>query len=249
MMIKKLSIAAIFLALNANSASAAARIDLGDIGPDWIVQSNVMDEIWVPLKLTGVNYYAYGAPVKPSAFAARSDASSTLYQAWFGGYAINGGKEVFASGIKAKEFDWFSKFAELDQISWLGAMGDPRPKARWVQHSTPRSIRIDGEARTLYIATMVSHSDVSKSSDLLTELAKSIGMPQELATGSAPVKAFHPLTVEGLYAFWYDSKRDMVFVIYSVASAFKDSHGQSHNNYPILAKRFRDMMRKVKVID
>lgn len=246
---KKLFIATIFLALTAHSASAAARVDLGDIGPDWIVQSNVMDEIWVPLKLTGVNYFAYGAPVKPDAFAARSNASSPLYQAWFGGYAINGGKEVFASGIKAKEFDWFSKFAELDQISWLGAMGDPRPKARWVQHSNPQTIHINGEARTLYIATMVSDSDVSQSSDQLTELAKSIGMPQELASGSAPVKPFHPLTVKGLYAFWYDSKRDMVFVIYAVASAFKDSRGQSHDNYPLLAKRFREMMRKVKVID
>jgi hypothetical protein len=51
---KQLSVAAIFLAPGAHSASTAARIDLGR---DWIVQSNVMDEIWVPLKLTGVNYF------------------------------------------------------------------------------------------------------------------------------------------------------------------------------------------------
>jgi hypothetical protein len=130
MTMKKLLIAGIFLALSAPLASAAARIDLGDLGPYWIVQSNVMDEIWVPLKLTGVNYFAYGAPVKPNAFAARTDASSPLYQAWFGGYAINGGKEVFATRIKENEFDWFSKFAELDQISWLAAMGDPHPKGQ-----------------------------------------------------------------------------------------------------------------------
>ena len=246
---KQLSVAAIFLAISIHCASAAARIDLGNLGPDWIVQTNVMDEIWVPLKLTGVNYFAYGAPVIPNAFAARSDASSPLYQAWFGGYAINGGKEVFAGGVKAKEFDWFSKFAELDQASWLGAMGDPRPNARWVQHSNPQTIHIDAEARTLYIATMVSDSDVSELSDRMTGLAKSIGMPQKLASGSVPVKPFHPLTVKGLYAFWYDSKRDMVFVVYAVASSFKDSAGQWHDNYPLLSKEFREMMRKVKVID
>jgi hypothetical protein len=96
---------------------------------------------------------------------------------------------------------------------------------------------------------MVSDSDVSESSDHLTGLAKSIGMPQDLVSGSAPVKPFHSLTVKGLYAFWYDSKRDMVFVVYAVASAFKDSHAKPHDNYPLLSKKFRDMMRKVKVID
>jgi hypothetical protein len=246
---KQLSVAAILLSLSAHSASAAARIDLGDLGPDWIVQTHAMDDIWVPLKLTGTNYFAFGAPVKPNTFAARSDPASPLYQAWFGGYAINGGKHVFAKGVKAKEFDWFAKFAELDQASWLGAMGDPRPNAKWLHHSKPQTIHIDGEARTLYIATMVSDSDVSESSDHTTELAKSIGMPQKLASGPVQVKPFHPLTVKGLYAFWYDSKRDMVFVVYAVASTFKDSTGGWHDNYPLLADRFRDMMQKVKVID
>jgi hypothetical protein len=246
---KQLSAAAILLTLSTHYASAAARIDLGDLGPDWIVQTNVMDEIWVPLRLTGTNYFAFGAPVKPNAFAARSDAASPLYQAWFGGYAINGGKGVFSNGVKAKEFDWFAKFAELDQASWLAAMGDPHPKARWVRHSKPQSMHIAGDARTLYTATMVSDSDVSRSSDHMTGLARSIGMPQELASGPVPVKPFHPLTVKGLYAFWYDSKRDMVFVVYAVAGAFKDSAGQWHDNYPLLADRFREMMRQVKVID
>ena len=62
-----------------------------------------------------------------------------------------------------------------------------------------------GGARTLYTATMVTDSDVSESSDHMTELAKAIGMPQDLASGPVRVKSFHPLTVQGLYAFWYDS--------------------------------------------
>jgi hypothetical protein len=247
--VKKISAAAILLMLGAHCASAAARIDLGDLGPDWIVQKNVMDGIWVPLKLTGINYFAYGAPVKPNTFSARSDASLPLYQAWFGGYAINGGKEVFASGVEANEFDWFAKFAELDQASWLAAMGDPHPSAKWVRHSKPQTIHIAGDARTLYTATMASDSDVSAASNHMTGLAKSIGMPTELSSGPVPVRPFHPLTIEGLYAFWYDSKRDMVFVVYAVAGAFKDSAGRWHDNYPLLAKKFREMMQKVKVID
>jgi hypothetical protein len=246
---KHLSAAAVLLALIAHAASAAARIDLGNLGSEWLVQTNVMDDIWVPLKLTGVNYFAYGAPMKPNTFAARSDASSPLYQAWFGGYAIIGGKEVFASGVKAREFDWFAKFAELDQASWLAAMGDPHPNARWVRHSKPQSLRIAGDDRTLYTATMRSDSDVSDFSDHMTVLAKSIGMPPTLASGPVPVKPFHRLTIQGLYAFWYDTKRDMVFVVYAVAGAFRDSAGKWHDNYPHLAKTFREMMQKVAVVD
>ena len=59
---------------------------------------------------------------------------------------------------------------------------------------------------------------------------------------------FHPLTNKGLYAFWYDSKRNMVFVVYVVAGAFKDAAGQWHDNYPLLSKKFRDMIRRVKPI-
>jgi hypothetical protein len=246
---KRLSGVAILLALSTHCASAEARIDLGDLGPDWIVQTNVMDEIWTPLKLTGINYFAYAAPTKPNAYAARSDASSPLYQAWFGGYAINGGKEVFANGVSSKEFAWFARFAELDQATWLAAMGDPHPSARWVRHSKPQTIQIAGEARALYIGTMASDSDVSEASDHMTELAKSIGMPVKLTLGSTPVAPFHPLTIQGLYAFWYDSKRDMVFVVYAVAGAFRDSAGQWHDNYPSLAAKFRKMMRNVQIID
>jgi hypothetical protein len=113
----------------------------------------------------------------------------------------------------------------------------------------PRTIRIDGDARTLYTATMISDSDVGELSVRMTGLAKSVGMPQKLASGPVPVKPFHPLTVKGLYAFWYDAKHDMVIVVYTVASAFRDSAGQWHDNYPLLSKEFREMMRKVKVID
>jgi hypothetical protein len=249
MQMKKSPAAAVLLMLGAHCAFAAARIDLGDLGADWKAQTNVMDEIWVPLKLTGINYFAYGAPANRNVFAARSDASSPLYQAWFGGYAINGGKEVFASGVKAREFDWFAQFAELDQASWLAAMGDPHPNARWVRHSKPQTIHIAGGARTLYTATMASDSDVSEASDQMSGLARSIGMPQALAAGPVPVKPFHSLTIKGLYAFWYDSKRDMVFVVYAVAGAFKDSTGQWHDNYPLLASRFRKMLRQVTVVD
>jgi hypothetical protein len=246
---KRVLISTVLSLFGLQLANAAARIDLGDLGPEWVSQSNSMDEIWAPLKLTGINYFAYGEPVKPSTFSARSDASSQLYQAWFGGYAINGGKEVFASGVEAKEFDWFSKFAELDQVSWLSAMGDPNPIAKWTQHSKPQTIRIDGADRTLYVATMMSHSDVSEPTDHMTGLAKMIGMPPRLASAPVPVQSFHPLNIKGLYAFWYDSQRDMVFVVYGVAGSFKDTAGQRHDNYPALAKRLRRLMERVKIVD
>ncbi len=93
---------------------------------------------------------------------------------------------------------------------------------------------------------MDSDSDVSDSSDQMTGLAKMIGMPAHLTSAPMPVWPFHPLTIKGMYAFWYDSKRDMVFVVYGVAGSFKDNAGCRHDNYPSLAKKFRGLMTQIR---
>ncbi|HEV2401467.1 MAG TPA: hypothetical protein VGS27_31315, partial [Candidatus Sulfotelmatobacter sp.] len=96
---------------------------------EWVTEQNVMDPIWEPLGYKGVNYYAYGRPVSGKSFAARSDPSSYLYQAWLGAYVIVGGNPVFGSGEKDAQCAAFLKLAEYDQKSWLAAMGDPHPFA------------------------------------------------------------------------------------------------------------------------
>lgn len=230
------------------ATAVPAKIDLGTLPPEWSLDTNVMDPIWEPLNLKGVNYYAFGGAQAPNQFAARSDPGSPLYQAWFGAYAIQGGREMFSSHNRSKQFAWLARLAEFDQKSWLGAMGDPRPEAKWTGHSAPQFATIDGSARILYHATMKSHSDISAPGPDSTPLAKMLGMPGTNSLAVA-VKPFHPVTLKGLYSFWYDAGRDMTFVVYAVSSSFKGPDGATHDNGPVLQPQFYRMIREVRVLD
>lgn len=230
------------------SNALAAKVDLGALPPEWSRDSNVMDPIWEPLHLKGVNYYAFGGAQAPNRFAARSDPGSPLYQAWFGAYAIQGGREIFSSNDQSKQFAWLAQLAEFDQKSWLGAMGDPQPEAKWTWHSAPKFETIDGAPRILYHATMKSHSDISAPGPDSTPLAKMLGMPGTNSL-AVPVKPFHPIMLKGLYSFWYDAGRDMTFVVYAVSSSFKGSDGTIHDNGPLLQHQLQRMIREVRVVN
>jgi hypothetical protein len=225
--------------------SAAATVDLGTLPAGWAKQRQVMDEMWQSLKLKGVNYYAFGAAQPPHPFAARSDPASPLYQAWFGAYAVQGGRNFVSNSDK--DFDWVAKLAEFDQVSWLAAMGDPRPEAKWIKHSAPEQESIDGAQRVLYRATMISHSDLSSPGPNSTALSQKLGMPEAHAL-RIDVKPFHPITLTGYYAFWYDDKRDMTFVVYGVWSSFKSMDGSTHDNGMALQHELRRMIRGVRIV-
>jgi hypothetical protein len=230
----------------ASTSVAKVHIDLGQLPSGWAKSEHVMDPIWQPLNLTGMNYFAFGAPVPPNHFAARSDPSSPLYQAWFGVYVINGGRQIFESADPAKEYEWLVKFAELDQSAWLAAMGDSKPQAKGVQHSGPHTVTIDGRPRTVYDNTITSHSDLGVPGPTSTPLSRMLGMPNpgEL---KIPVKPFHPLTLQGSYAFWYDSSRDVTFVVYMCASSFRADDGTLHDNGPALAPIFQKMIEGITI--
>ena len=225
-----------------------AKIDLGALPPEWSRDKNVMDPIWEPLHLKGGNYYAFGGAQAPNQFAARSDPGSPLYQAWFGAYAIQGGREIFSSNDQSKQFAWLAQLAEFDQKSWLGAMGDPHPEAKWTSHSAPKFETIDGVPRILYHATMKSHSDISAPGPGSPPLAKMLGMPGAKSLVVA-VKPFHPVTLKGLYSFWYDAARDMTFVVYAVSSSFKGPNGVLQDNGPVLQPQFRSMIKQVRIVN
>jgi hypothetical protein len=230
------------------SNAVPAKIDLGSLPPEWSRDTNVMDLIWQPLHLKGVNYYAFGGAQAPNQFAARSDPASPLYQAWFGAYAIQGGREIFSSNDQSKQFAWLAQLAEFDQKSWLAAMGDPQPEAKWTWHSAPKFETVDGAPRIMYHATMKSHSDISVPSPGSTPLAKMLGMPGAKSLVVA-VKPFHPITLKGLYSFWYDAARDMTFIVYAVSSSFKGPNGELHDNGPVLQPQFRSMIKQVRIVN
>lgn len=212
-----------------------------DLANGWKRDRNVMDSVWKPLGLRGINDYAFGAPLPPDKFASRSDPSSPLYQAWFGVYTVGGGKTKFANGNPRANLNSAIALTELDQRSWLDSMGDPKPLATSHPNATESALTIDGSSRTIYHFDMDSHSDLTASK---TELARYMGMPPK-ARWQKTLSAFHNLVLHIDYTFWYDAVSDATFVVYGASAALRDKSGALHDNATIepVLKR---MMASVK---
>jgi hypothetical protein len=120
-----------------------------------------------------------------------------------------------ASGPAARA----KQVTELDQRSWLAAMGDPAPLAESAAPSCMGSIVVDGRTVELWHGTMRSHSDLSESAD--TPLAMLVGMP---AKSSWPPAAgpFHDVTLDGYFVCWSDVTRRVSLVVYAVAAIRTD---------------------------
>lgn len=209
----------------------------------WTEENNVMDSIWKPLGLHGVNHYAFGGPANGKLFASRSDPASPLYQAWLGAYTVTGGRNLFASADENANIKSVLQLAELDQKSWLGAMGDPAPLATSALSNTVSTIEIDGAQRRIYSFDMESHSDLSESG---TDLAKAIGMPPA-AYWKPMVNEFHPVTLHIQYTFWYDARRNSTIVLYGASAAFRSKNGEIHDNRPALSSALLTMIRTAHV--
>jgi len=209
----------------------------------WIADQQVMDPIWEPLGVRGVNHYAYGSPASPNKFSSRSDPDSPLYQAWFGVYTIVGGKDKFETGDKQRDFQAGVKLAEYDQRSWLEAMGDPKPVATSDANPVITMLVIDGAQRTLYTVDMQSHSDLSSVS---TPLAKGIGMPP-ITKWQKELSPFHEITLHCEFAFWYDPQRGITVFVYAASSASKLKSEGIRDNGPGLRKQLHEMMQRVRI--
>lgn len=234
-----------------STAAAPARhfhVEFGPLPEGWTQNREVMDPHWVALRATGTNYYALGAARPGRKYVERSDPGSRFYQAWFGVYAVDGHGDLFRGHDRNGQFAWLARLAEFDQSSWLEAMGDPHPLARWTSRGTPHEQVIAGAARTSFTATMKSHSDVSVLGPQSTPLARALGMPN-LNVGRVRVGSFHPLTLRGFYAFWYDAKRKTTFVVYGVSSAFTDKNGRAHDNAIALRADFKRLLANVRIVD
>jgi hypothetical protein len=192
-----------------------------------------------------VNYYAFGAPVSPAHFAARSDPSSQLYQAWLGGYVVKGGLTAATANDNASLMAQVKELTQRDQRAWLGAMGDPAPVAEIVGDMKRSEIVIDGATRPFYTVDMKSHSDLSDGS---MPLAMSLGMPPA-ASYDKNVAPYHDVILHAQAAIWYDAARRVTIVIYSASSRFTDKTGVVHDNGPSLDSWFRTAMQHVHVED
>lgn len=212
-------------------------ISFDPLPPGWIAEQNVMDDIWTPLRLRGMNFYAYGGPAAPHTYAARSDPDSPLYQAWVGAYLIEGNESANAHLAMT--------LADLDQRSWLSAMGDPDPAFTLTAQQVQGTILIDGVGHPLVRFEATTHSDLGPG---ITPLGKHVGMPHA-ASWKDKLAPFHDVTLRGYYTYWYDRQRDLTIIIYACAAAFTFESGERRDNFPALDAHLLQMMRSVHLID
>ena len=222
-----------------NAVAKRLSVQWGAMPKSWVRDRNVMDSIWAPLGFAGVNYYAFGGPVPPKGFASRLDPASPNYQAWFGVYLV-----VPAGGAKVSRVLGLKQavtLAELDQRSWLQAMGDPHPLAQTLAPVRASRIMIDGVPRTLYSFDMKSHSDLGSGT---TPLAQSLGMPP--TEGRSGLADFHSVTLHVITAFWYDAVRKVSVVTYGVSTKFQKDRRHIEDTGPELSRSLRAMMIGVR---
>jgi hypothetical protein len=226
-------------------AQERVTVTFGQLPAEWIVQQNPMDEIWKPLGMRGVNYFAFGGPVPPNKFAARSDPASPLYQAWLGAYVVVGGLDSASATDEARQRELVVHLTQSDQLAWLATMGDPAPVADIVGQLRRSQVVIDGGVRSLFVGNMRSHSDLSVAT---TPLAQNLGMPPA-SSWQTELAPFHDVTLHVQAAVWYDAARRVTIVVYGASSAFNTKARLKRDNGPALDKSLRVLMRQAHVVD
>lgn len=200
-------------ALVAQEKTDGVAIAFGLRPPAWITpMKNLMNSIWQPIGATGVNYYTFAGPARVfRSYSERSNPASPYYQAWVGGYVTRTQDRTVPARLPA----WAKQVTELDQRSWLAAMGDPHPVADFSVPTAVQTVAIDGHALELWHGTMRSHSDLSDHPE--GALATMVGMPPR-ASWPAGTSSFHDLTLDGYFVCWSDTTRDVSVVIYAVGA-------------------------------
>jgi hypothetical protein len=208
----------------------------------WITpMKNLMNSIWQPIGATGVNYYTFAGPARVlRSYSERSNPTSTYYQAWVGGYVTKTKDRPLPADLPA----WATQVTELDQRSWLAAMGDPHPVADFSAPTALQTIVIDGHELQLWHGTMRSHSDLSDHPE--GALATLIGMPPK-ASWPAGIRSFHDVTLDGYFVCWSDSTRSVSVVIYAVGAipATQSARGQTESSR--LQDELLSMMKGAKL--
>ncbi len=211
-----LNIARVFLnrdaELVAQEKSDGVAIVFAKPPPPWVMpMKNVMNPMWQSIGAEGVNYYTFAGPGNLfRSYSDRSVPTSPYYQAWVGAYVTKRRDGTLPQDLPA----WATQVTELDQRSWLAAMGDPQPLAESATPTIAGSVVVDGRTLTLWHGTMRSHSDLSEKAE--GPLATLIGMPPS-STWPPGIRSFHDVTLDGYFVCWPDATRRVSVVVYAVA--------------------------------
>lgn len=189
----------------------------------WVMpMKNVMNPMWQSIGAEGVNYYTFAGPSNLlRSYSERSDPRSPYYQAWVGAYVTKRRDGTLPQDLPA----WAKQVTELDQRSWLAAMGDPQPLAESAAPINAGKVVVDGRTLELWHGTMRSHSDLSEKAD--GPLATLVGMPPK-SLWPPGIRSFHNVTLDGYFVCWPDATQRVSIVVYAVA-AFSPDQAASAN--------------------
>ena len=207
----------------------------------WVTpMKNRMNGIGAPIETEGVNYYTFAGPrTWLNSYSERSNPSSPYYQAWVGAYVIKRTDGTVPDDLQS--LAW--QTTELDQRSWLSAMGDPSPLAESSPPVSAGTIMIDGHSLPLWHGIMESHSDLS--ADPKGQLAMLIGMPPK-ASWPAGIAAFHDVTLDGYFTWWADSQRKVAIVVYAVAASYP-GQAATVNSRSLVNDQLLSLMKSARV--
>ncbi len=210
--------------------------------PHWVtVMKNEMNEIWLPAKVQGVNYYTFGGPRNPfRPYSERSNPRSPYYQAWIGGYVI----KTADGSVPADPQALASELTNLDQRSWLEAMGDPQPVSELESLTSAGNIDIGGTSWPLWHGVYRSHSDLSADSE--SQLAGILGMPKK-SSWPVGVSPFHDVTLDGYLAWKVDTAHRVTLVIYAVAGRYAGQSEALSTDSALSKDELLSMMRSAAI--
>ena len=181
--------------------------------PPWVrPMKNVMNPMWQSIGAEGVNYYTFAGPGNLfRSYSERSDPASPYYQAWVGAYVTKRRDGTMPEDLPA----WAKQVTELDQRSWLAAMGDPAPLAESAPPSSMGSIVVDGRTVALVARHHAQPQRPQRKGD--GPLAMLVGMPTK-SSWPPGIRSFHDVTLDGYFVCWPDATRRVSIVVYAVAA-------------------------------
>jgi hypothetical protein len=206
----------------------------------WVMpMKNVMNPMWQSIGAEGVNYYTFAGPSNLlRSYSERSEPRSPYYQAWVGAYVTKRRDGTLPQDLPA----WAKQVTELDQRSWLAAMGDPQPLAESAAPISAGHVVVDGRTLELWHGTMRTHSDLSEKAD--GPLATLVGMPPK-SSWPPGVRSFQNVTLDGYFVCWLDATRRVSIVVYAVAAFSPDQAASANVSHYDIRGELLSLMKTV----
>jgi hypothetical protein len=208
-----------------------------------------MNEIWKDLHLQGVSYFTFGGPHGSSSYSSRADFRSPRYQAWMGVYVVDARRNFFGRDNALINRDpgsflrELARLAEHDQKGWLKSAGDPSPKAELIQFRRAGTVRIAGAERTVFEATMKSHSDLALKEEGVAGL---LGRPKP-SYWTPHLSQYHDVTLKGFYVPWYAPESQTLFVAYGNGASFQTNSGEKIDYVSAVRAELESMFAGVRI--